>query len=563
MPQMDVTGLQDASESLDFRAKHYEEEDQRNQEQEELEAAALAQRQAELEDSHSAKDAKDFGLKENIAELKNAVVGGLRDTGSSILTAPERIIDMATGEMAEQAKEEGGYVPDWNPLGEDLNPETKTWWGGLIRGGVHFGSMAIPILGWAGRIGKGTGMLSAATKATVLSSNTLVRGASVGAVSDLFSEYSQDANGLQVVRDRFGFVDTPFTTKDADHPALKTVKNVVEGLGIGVFADFTWSAIGKARSRVNLNSKPDREAIKAVDKIQANRQAKAEDAAKVLIDRNLRAATTQKLFNKGIDFNKLDADQQIFEMQKVAKADRSGRYRSWSPPEDNVERAARKILERNKSVETQTIEKAEVELQEPNFRGHKNKPIADPWQGNPNSVSDPWQVSKDLWRIDKEWGSELGSTDSLITPAAAESLAENGLGSKGITPKILKELVGDTRFKAIMDDLNLRGKSLQEAFGESYSRMQEVIGGRDAGSLTPDEFWGPLNRNLNTIDNVNIWGQENVLAADLIQESLFKQLRDRSIVARELVDIADLQDIDGPLKYIRDNLIVGMEMTIK
>tara|TARA_R100000781_G_scaffold19116_1_gene14772 strand:+ start:5206 stop:9180 length:3975 start_codon:yes stop_codon:yes gene_type:complete len=560
MPDIDTVGLQDSLDATNSELSEIRNDIKEEEKLESSNEAALAQRQAELKDSHAAKDAKDFGFKENVKELSNAVVGGARDTISSILTAPERIIDMATGEMAEQAKQEGGYTPDWNPLGNDLNPETKTWWGGLIRGGVHFGTMAIPVFGWAGRISKGTGMLSAATKATVLSGNTIVRGASVGAVSDLFSEYSQDANGLQVMRDRFGFIDTPLTTKDSDHPALKTLKNVGEGLGIGTVADFAWQGIGKARNKLSVTHKTDRNAVKSVDKIQANRQAKAEDAARILIDNNLRAATTQKLFNKGINFNELGVDEQLREMSKVAQADRSGRYRSWNPPEDNVERAARKILERNKSIETQTTEKGLQQLETDEFGGFKNKPIADPWQGNPNSISDPWQVSKDLWRIDKEWGSEWGSTDSLITPAAAESLANNGLGKRGITPAVVKNLIGDTRFRVLMEDLNAKGKSLEDHYGAAFERMQEVIGGRDAADLDPEEFWGPLNRQLDTIGGREVWQQDNILAADLITGSLMKQLRDRAMVARELVDIADLNDIDGPLKSIRDNLVVGMEM---
>jgi len=561
MPEVDRERLDQSIDNITEAHSTLSEQVKEEEQAGAIEAKDQEQRKAEQEDSHGAKEANQFGFKENVKELSNAIVGGGRDTLSSILTAPERIIDMASGEMARESKEEGGYTPDWNPLGHDLNPETKTWWGGLIRGGVHFGTMAIPVFGWAGRIGKGTGMLSAATRATVLSGNTIVRGASVGAVSDLFSEYSQDSNGLQVMRDRFGFIDTPLTTKDSDHPALKTLKNVGEGLGIGVVADVAWQGIGRARNKLKVVGKTDRDAIKAVDKVQASRQAKAEDAARVLIDKNLRAATTQKLFNKGVDFNKLDADQQMFEMQKVAKSDRSGRYRSWNPPEDNVERAARKILDRNNSIESQTIEKATVELEEPGFRGSKNKNMADPWQGNPNSSGDPWTVWKDLWRVDKEWGAEMGSTDSLITPAAAESLAQNGLGKKGITPGIVKELIGDTRFKVLMENLQKQGKSLEDHYGLAFERMQEVIGGRDAGDLTPEEFWGPLNKQLDSIGGKDAWQQQNILAADLIQGSLIKQLRDRAMVARELVDIADLNDLDGPLKSIHDNLIVGMEMT--
>ncbi len=557
----DQEGLEEAIEGAESLADQLEGAEQNREEEATLQKQAQAQRASELEDSHAAKEAKDFGLKENVKELSNALVGGARDTASSILTAPERIIDMATGEMAREAKEEGGYQPDWNPLGNDLNPITKTWWGGMLRGGVHFGTMAIPVLGWAGRAGKATGMVGAATRATLLSGNTLVKGASVGVVSDMFSEYSQDANGLQVLRDRFGFVDTPFTTNDADHPALKTVKNVAEGAGIGLVADFGWQAIARRRGKLKVVGKTDRQTMQKVDKLDANMRAAAEDTARELVDANLRAATTQKLFNKGIDFNKLSPEEQVMQMALVKKRDRSGRYRTWTPPgEDNLARADRKISERNQSVRDQVTEKAEVELGEDGYRGHKN--IGDPWQGAPNSTGDAWGVSKSLRRIDKELGSELGSTDSLVTPAAAEAIANSGSGTKGLTPALVKQMADDPRFQTIISELEARGRGLEEAFDDAFSRMQEVLGGRDAGELTPEEFWGPIQANvLNRQGDFQSWDIEDIIAGDLIQESLFKQLRDRAIASRELIGVADLNDIDGPLKYIRDNLIVGLEQT--
>ena len=171
--------------------------------------------------------------------------------------------------------------------------------------------MAIPIVGWGGSIAKGTGVAAKVAQYTIASSNWIAKGAAVGAVSDLFSEYSQEANGLQVLRDRFGFVDTPCTTKDADHPALKTVKAVCEGVGIGVPIEGTIRAIGKVRFQQGLKNNPTNDILKKVDKIQSSKLLKAEKAAKVLVDKNLRQVTRQKLFNKGIDFDKLKPETQI------------------------------------------------------------------------------------------------------------------------------------------------------------------------------------------------------------------------------------------------------------
>jgi len=557
----DEDQFNETMEAADQFAAELDQEEKKAEQEEQIQLQQQAQRAAEVKDSHSAKEASEFGIAENAKELQNALVGGVRDTASSILTAPERIIDMATGEMAREAKEEGGYVPDWNPLGNSLNPITKTWWGGMLRGGVHFGTMAIPVLGWAGRAGKGAGMVGAATRATVLSGNTLVKGASVGVVSDMFSEYSQDANGLQVIRDRFGFIDTPLTTNDSDHPVLKTFKNVAEGAGIGLFADFTWQAIARRRAKLKVVGRTDRHTMQQVDKIDTNRRTKAEEAARILVDGNLRAATTQKLFNKGIDFNALSPEQQLIQMALVKKRDRSGRFRSWTPPgEDNVARATRKASERAQSVNDQIAEKAKIELGEDGYGAHKN--ISDPWQGAPNSTASAWNIMESLRRIDREPGAELGSTDSLITPAAAEAVANNGSGLKGLTPAVVKEMSNDPRFQALIGDLEAKGKGLEEAFTDAFARMQEVLGGRNAGELTPEEFWGPIQADvMNRQGEFQSWSIEDIIAGDLIQESLFKQLRDRAIASRELMDVADINDIGGPLKYIRDNLIVGLEQT--
>ena len=50
-----------------------------------------------------------------------------------------------------------------------------------------------------------------------------------------------------------------------------------------------------------------------------------------------------------------------------------------------------------------------------------------------------------------------------------------------------------------------------------------------------------------------------MVAADLVNSALFKQLRDLSIGSRELMaQGVDIADVDGPLKTIRDRLIIGL-----
>ena len=532
---------------------------ERQQEQER--ENALAQRQAELIDPHAAKEASEFGLRENVAELKNALLGGVRDTASSFATLPERATDIASGSMVKEIQEKGRYTPDFDPLGGNLNPLTKTWWGSFIRTGTHFGTMFIPIVGWGGAVAKGTGFFAKAAKLTVGSSNWLIRGATTGAAADLFSEYSQEANGLQQLRDHFGFIDTPCTTNDTDHPAVKTVKSVCEGVGFGVPVDTIFRAFSKVRFAKGIKENSTNSILTQVDTIQSNKLLKAEKAAKTLVENNLRKLTKQKLFNEGIDFDKLTPETQIAQMKKVQKGDKKNRFKTWTPPnENNLDRASRKFIEDQQSIKDQTLEKADVELNDPDLRGHKNKPVVNSWQGSPNSTGSAWDVSKQLKRIDYEWSSmEGGSADNLLTPAAAEVLAEAGSGKKGINHVIAKELFGDVRYQQLIENLNAKGKNLDDVYGDAFARMQEVIGGRDAGELTPAEFWKPILERAELKDGLLHWSTNEVLAANLIQESLFKQLRNRAIAARELVDIANIETVDGPIKYIRDNLIVGVE----
>ena len=63
-------------------------------------------------------------------------------------------------------------------------------------------------------------------------------------VSLLFNPNLKATTFLPSLRDRYGFIDTPISTKDDDHPAVKTVKNVVENIGFDIIGDVAIMAIG-------------------------------------------------------------------------------------------------------------------------------------------------------------------------------------------------------------------------------------------------------------------------------------------------------------------------------
>ena len=205
------------------------------QEAEELEQEELEQAKAEQKDPRNKEGG--VGIAGTAKEVSSIVTGGLQDTASSITTFPERVVDMLNGEMVREGE---NYRPDWDPFVDEDNPiESRTWWGGALRGFVHFGTMAglTAATAWQLRRGK--------VKGATTTAGRLWRAAKYGAVTDIVSKYSQDDNALGVIRDRFGFIDTPFSTKDTDHPLMKTFKNVAEGMGIGLLTDSVFMAVGK------------------------------------------------------------------------------------------------------------------------------------------------------------------------------------------------------------------------------------------------------------------------------------------------------------------------------
>ena len=174
-------------------------------------------------------------------ELQTVVTGGFQDTASSIATFPERVVDTLSGEVQRERDEQGFYRPEFSPFTDYENPIiTRTWWGKLLRGVVHFGTMAAAIVPAAKVTAARTGL-----SIGVLGTNSLLRAASIGAASDLISKESDGHNALGMLRDQYGFMDTPLSTKDTDHPAWMKFKNIVEGMGIGLVFDSATMLLGK------------------------------------------------------------------------------------------------------------------------------------------------------------------------------------------------------------------------------------------------------------------------------------------------------------------------------
>ena len=433
--------------------------------------------QQAADETYDPRNADTWGAKALIKEGQSILSGGLQDTASSLATFPERTIDALSGEMKEQKLNTGEYRPDWTPFDSYDNPiETKTWWGKQLRGLIHFGSMAAgTILAAKGAVA--TGLVTIPAGLTALAGSTVARGAAVGAVSDLISKESDEQNALGALRDRYGWVDTPLSTKDTDHPVMMKVKNIVEGMGIGLIFDGIAYALKKGGKE----------------------------------------AMTQ-------------------------------------------------ITKRNKSLKDQTVQAGVAQLRqgEAEFRADKNAGLSQPHQGAHISEVDAQTAREQLSKTRKDWGSEEGSTGSVTTPVERERIALKGDTDEATVERIMRGLMSSEKFAKELEAAKGSRTTLVAKFKESIEAHQQITQGRNPANLSANEYLKDLlEANPDVVDGIEIWTSKNVVIADLVLGTLMKQLRDTGIAGREIADLVDLQDIDGPAKQIMDTMLTALYETKK
>jgi len=467
-PEVDL-----AADKIDEYLKELED---RDAQQQAVEQEATEKEDQALAQQEDPRNSETWGAKAFIKEGQSILSGGLQDTASSIATFPERTVDALSGEMQEQRETTGTYKPDWTPFDSYDNPiETKTWWGKQLRGLVHFGSLAAGTV-LAAKGAAATGILSIPAGLTALTANTLARGAAIGAVSDLVSKESDEQNALGALRDRYGWADTPISTKDTDSPVMMKIKNIVEGMGIGLFFDGAAYALKKGSQPV--------------------------------------------------------IDQ---------------------------------ITKRNKSIKDQTVEAGVAQLRkgEAEFRADKNAPLAEPHQGAHTSEVEP-QVARDqLSRTRKEWGQEEGATGSVTRPLERERMAQEGGTDDATVERIMRGLMSSDKFAKELKAAKGDRKALAATFRESIEGHQRITQGRNPVEMSPEKYLEELFATNDIVDGQEIWTSKNVVIADLVVGSLIKQLRDTGIAAREISDLVDINDIDGPAKQIVDTMLTALYQTKK
>lgn len=479
--------------------------------------------------SHANKEPSEFGFSENWTEASNAWDAGVSSAAGSTLSFTERVLDRMNGEDTSSDE----YEPDWDPWGKS-SPLHKTWWGGLIyetskavtygvgftlaAGAIGVGA-ASTALGAAGR-----GVIGAAAEG-VLDQDTDKAESNVG--KNLYdASQAENENLINGITKQVPELDSvlrnnPFRVRPEDSPEWIKFKNVMELIGITGAAEFV------------------------TGKLFAN-----PDAAKARTD-DVRVQTVEK--------GKQELADELREMELENQL--GGEIVDVEVIPDRAELpSGTKELPGNQTPQQAPAPTEPKQIGPGTFRGSKNKPLADPWQGAHTSRSTAYDVAQQSKKV-YETGKK-GSADGLITPAAAERM----YNQNGIDPDLqriqAKELLGDERMQRLMAEVKANNLNFDEVFGYAFSKMQETMG-RYSTAVDAADFWKPITDEVSFRtggrDSMEAWAMENVVAADLINASLFSKIRDAGIAINEIHKIADILDTDGPVKTIADYMSVGLE----
>ena len=202
------------------------------------------------------KDPKEFGLKENIQEVGDAIVGGGIDIYNSIASLP-KLLDK---KFYQPTDPNNPYKYDAPWLIKNA-PITETRWGKFLRTGIEFvgGTVGTGKILWGAK-----GLKGIAAAAKLSRAGRIGMSAASGATYDLISNQSQESNLTRVLVDTFpnkaGILE-PLATKETMSPAMKSFYNMGEGLGIGGLMDVAFEAAGWGVRAYSTSAKKTQKAV--------------------------------------------------------------------------------------------------------------------------------------------------------------------------------------------------------------------------------------------------------------------------------------------------------------
>ena len=223
------------------------------------------------------------------------------------------------------------------------------------------------------------------------------------------------------------------------------------------------------------------------------------------------------------------------------------------------------IQSRRKSVKSQQLEEAATQMKEPGFRASKNPKLANKSQGGTTSLETGPALNKARRQKKTELGSEEGSIGSSLSNTEVTALTKGTKEARGVVEKVLRRFRSQGYVEQMKETAARQGKTLDEMYAQDLDTYKAVFEGRNTSDMTPEEFWKEISkeklvRKSGKKTLYSYVSSEYADVIDMINASLFNEIRDAGVTARELANFYDIKDIDGPAQKMVEKLIAGLQM---
>ena len=159
--------------------------------------------------------------------------------------------------------------------------------------------------------------------------------------------------------------------------------------------------------------------------------------------------------------------------------------------------------------------------------------------------------------------SNKGSTDAIFTPLETRKGADSGIPDPWFENQARKYYESDT-LKRQYESLKPLKRTSEGMSEGSWRRVQEILG-RDASRQSPRDFWGDdlmdnpfKGGKYDKLEETQKWLIKNLQVQDAVNSSLLSRLRDMAGATVEMTGKTDIFAIDGPMRRIADNLVLGL-----
>ncbi len=520
------------------QALEAEQQEEQNKYEQDLAAYDEAKRQEE--ERNRPLTAGDY-----LTEVPKALYLGARDTVASFITLPEQVYDLFSGNMTKEFEETGTYDPTWdNWMINDENPmETRTWWGGLIRGVTHVGTLlaATYATGGLGGLGKTSAVAKGSMKGLhlvnkanrtyriarlaskklkilpklkvlpgrsgglrALTGHDLLKGSLSGAYFDAVSITSLENNISGMIKDHNGWMDTPLATGDTDHPMMKKFKNIAEGLFLGPVVDGVFQYVGAGRKYIFKN-----------------------------FDQPGKPITGEGTIEEGLG---------------------------------NA---------RDESVRDQNLEEGMKQLEIPGFNAFKNEPISQTHQGNSTSLDSLESASEGLQRVNKEFGSEDGIPGSVLSTSQLFGMMKSSNMTRKEIMNVLKRGVSEDYFRQMDETAARQGIKKSEFYAQHAAFAKEVYEGRMVTDISPNDFWkaitdqkisakfdkeSGLNLKGLGLEDLEMTHPAMAHTIDIVNGTLLGEMKALGVTGREIGDLLDLRAPQGPAEQLMAKWVTGIRL---